>query len=143
MTAASSYLTGSAYGQLPPQGDADGDGLSNTWEQNGIDVNNDGTIDFTLPQANPNRKNLYIEVDYMENHRPFGGNSVFGTGSVIEDARRAFALAPVSNPDGATGINLFVLLNEQIPHEETTDLDNVTNNIKPVWFGTADRKSKC
>jgi hypothetical protein len=32
MTAASSYLPGSAYGQLPPQGDADGDNLSNTWE---------------------------------------------------------------------------------------------------------------
>jgi RTX calcium-binding nonapeptide repeat (4 copies) len=137
MTAASSYLTGSAYGQLPPQGDADGDNLSNTWEQNGIDVNNDGTIDFRLPGANPNHKNLYIELDYMENHRPFGGNTVFGTGSVIEDVRRAFAFAPVSNPDGATGINLFILLNEQIPHEDTTNLDDVVNNIKPMWFGTA------
>jgi hypothetical protein len=30
--------------------DTDGDGLPDTWELNGIDVNNDGMIYFTLPE---------------------------------------------------------------------------------------------
>jgi hypothetical protein len=59
---ASSYLIGSVNGQV--QADTDGDGLLDTWETNGIDVNNDGIIDFVLPQANPMHKNLYIETDY-------------------------------------------------------------------------------
>ena len=78
--------------------DADGDGIPNTWETNGIDINNDGTIDFRLPGANPNHKNLYIETDYMNDHRPFVGG--------IESVKTALRNAPVTNPDGATGVTL-------------------------------------
>jgi hypothetical protein len=133
--ASSSNLTGSVYGQLPPQGDADGDGLLNTWEENGIDVNNDGTIDFVLPQANSLHKNLYVETDYMNFHRPIGGGNVFGA-SAIEDVRRAFRSAPVSNPDGTTGINLFVQLDENITHQDA--INGVTGllAIKRTNFGT-------
>jgi hypothetical protein len=136
VTAASSYLTGTVYGQLPPQGDADGDGLLNTWEINGIDVNNDGTIDFVLPQANPLHKNLYIETDYMNFHRPIGGGNVFGA-SAIEDVRRAFRSAPVSNPDGVIGVNLFVQLDENITHQDQINGVAGLLAIKRVWFGTA------
>lgn len=59
-----------------------------------------------LPGANPNHKNLYVEVDYMNNHLPVGGNNVFGA-SAMQDVRAAFARAPVSNPDGTNGITLF------------------------------------
>lgn len=128
----SSFLTSPVDGSTG-QEDTDGDGLLNTWEINGIDVNNDGTIDFTLPQANPLHKNLYIEMDYMEFHRPIGGASVFG--SAVEDVRRAFRNAPVANPDENTGINIFVLVNEQIPHANTTTLAGLAT-IKSTWFGT-------
>ena len=133
---ASSYLVGPVNAQVNPNGDDDGDGLLNSWETNGIPYTGaDGQQHFyTLPQANPNHKNLYVEVDYMNGHRPIGGSTTFGA---IEDVRRAFRLAPVSNPDGATGITLFVQLDENITHQNTIDLGDLINNIKPKWFGTA------
>jgi hypothetical protein len=127
---ASSYLIGSANGQA--QVDTDGDGLLDTWETNGIDVNNDGVIDFRLPEANPMHKNLYVEVDYMQFHRPMGGGGAFGS---IQDVRSAFSRSPVSNPDGNTGITLFVQVDEQIPHQNTTDVNGL-RTIKSQHFGT-------
>ena len=131
---ASSYLVGPVNAQVNPNGNDDGDGLLNSWETNGIPYTGaDGQQHFyTLPQANPNHKNLYVEVDYLQFHRPIGGNSVFG--SAIEDVRSAFRRSPVSNPDNITGISLFVQLDEQIPHQNTTVLDDLINNIKPMWF---------
>ena len=136
ITAASSYLTGSVYGQLPPQGDADGDGLINTWETNGIPIQGGGT--YMLPGANPNHKNLYVEVDFMEFHRPVGGinNRAVG-GSALDDVKRAFSSAPVTNPDGINGINLFIQLDDQIPHQDQVTFEEVATILKPAWFGTA------
>jgi hypothetical protein len=133
----SSYLIGSANAQVDPNGDNDGDGLINSWETNGIPYNGVDGIEhfYQLPGANPNHKNLYVEVDYMQFHRPIGGNT--NVNSALNDVRRAFSLAPVSNPDGATGITLFTQVDDQIPHQNTTDLDDLINNIKPSWFGTA------
>jgi hypothetical protein len=132
----SSYLIGSVNAQVEPNGDDDGDGPTNSWETNGIPYTGvDGLQHFyKLPQADPLHKNLYVEADYMQFHRPIGGSTTFGA---IEDVRRAFRLAPVSNPDGTTGINLFVQVDEQIPHQNTTDMNDLMNNIKPEWFGTA------
>jgi hypothetical protein len=48
----------------------------------------------------------------MNGHRPIGGTTVFGAGSAIEDVRRAFRNAAVSNPNTSTGITLFVQLDE-------------------------------
>jgi hypothetical protein len=121
----SSYLIGSANGQV--QADTDGDGLLDTWETNGIDANNDGVIDFRLPQANAMHKNLYVEVDYMQFHKPINNG--------IQDVISAFSSAPVGNPDGNTGINLFVLVDEQIPHQNTTDVNGL-RTIKSQHFGT-------
>jgi hypothetical protein len=117
---------------LLPFGDADGDGLLNSWEQNGIDYNNDGTIDLTLPNANPLHKDLYVEVDYMRFHRPnqVALNHVIGN----------FSIAPLSNPDGIRGINLHVLVDELIPHQPTTDMAAL-QIIKNTNFGTPAERS--
>ena len=141
ITPSSSYLIGSANAQVDPNGDNDGDGLINSWETNGIPYTGvDGQQHFyQLPGANPNHKNLYVEVDYMQFHRPIGGNT--NVNSALNDVRRAFSLAPVSNPDGATGITLFTQVDDQIPHQNTTDLDDLINNIKPAWFGTATERA--
>jgi len=45
--------------------DSDGDKLLDGWEANGYDANGDGTVDVALPFANPVRKDLYVEMDYM------------------------------------------------------------------------------
>jgi hypothetical protein len=46
--------------------DSDGDGLCDGWEDNGIDTNNDGTADLLLPGADKNKKDIYVEIDYMD-----------------------------------------------------------------------------
>src|SRR5205823_3946031 len=47
--------------------DSDADRLADFWEENGIDVNGDGTIDVRLSGANPGHKDVFVEVDAMEN----------------------------------------------------------------------------
>lgn len=82
--------------------DQDGDGLMDNWEKNGFDADGNGTIDIDLPGwgASPTHKDLFVELDYETTRPP--------TRNGIAALKRAFALAPVSNPDGKTGINLHV-----------------------------------
>jgi Ca2+-binding RTX toxin-like protein len=113
---------------LQPNADTDGDRLLNSWEINGIPMLEGGT--YVLPQANPLHKNLYVEVDYMTNHRPIDGT--------LGNVAGAFAGSPVTNPDGINGINLFTLVDDEItPHTDTTTIANLVNTIRPNWFGTA------
>ena len=82
--------------------DADGDALPDDWETNGVDVDGNGTIDLDLPGmgADPLHKDIFVELDFMSPHR-------FALAAGDEIAK-AFADAPVPNPDGATGITLHL-----------------------------------
>lgn len=109
----SSFATGvsdSALGGLAVVGeigavltDSDGDGLFDIWETQGIDTDGDGTIDLDLPAmgADPNKKDIFVEVDWMEEddhtHKPIPG--------AIETIVESFANSPVDN---GQGINLHV-----------------------------------
>lgn len=92
--------------------DTDGDGLPDIWEDSGIDINDDGLIDFFPLGANPLRKDVFLEIDYMDGHFP-------GL-DVINSVRAAFENAPVSNPDGSQGITLHILIDEAINHQNLT-----------------------
>jgi Metallo-peptidase family M12B Reprolysin-like len=87
-------------------GDDDGDGLLNSWEINGYDADGNGTIDVDLPAlgANYQRKDVFIEIDWMQgascNQKP--------APEAISRIITSFAQAPLSNPDGSTGITLHV-----------------------------------
>ena len=98
-------------------GDKDDDGLLNIWESRGIDYNGDGEIDLDLPSlgANPNHRDIFLEIDYMENHKPYP--------AAIDVIKRAFSEAPLSNPDGYMGINLHVFVDEKIPEREGLTVD--------------------
>ena len=94
--------------------DSDGDGLPNAWETpgEGLDVNNDDTIDLALFDgpyfALPYHKDLFVEADYMAGDKPQGG----ALGDVID----AFARAPVDPLDGRYhGISLHVMEDEFVP----------------------------
>lgn len=95
--------------KLGEEGDRDGDGLLDSWETRGIDINDDNTIDLDLPAlgADPNHKNLFVEVDAMVGRAP-----------AVADFNRvaaAFAAVPnalVDNPDGNDGITLRIDLDE-------------------------------
>lgn len=91
--------------------DSDGDSLCDHWESAGIDGNGDGSSDFPIQgapyNANPNHKDLFLEIDYMvgaggETHRP--------DPVALQAVVKAFANAPVSNPDGKPGITLHLLV---------------------------------
>ncbi len=83
--------------------DSDGDGLLDGWELVGIDVLGEGTLDSTtfMPSwlVNPYHKDLLIEIDAMTGRAPSPAayNLIIG----------ALIFAPVPNPDGQTGINLW------------------------------------
>ncbi len=122
--------------------DSDGDGLPDCWETSGVDFDGDGTVDLTLcvqvdtngdgvPDAtecaDPNHKDLFVEIDYMQNHKP-DPQALSQTQSVasvgVKSVREAFAAAPgcancspptgVINPDGTPGIRIHFQVDEQV-----------------------------
>ena len=82
--------------------DTDGDSIADDDEISGINSDGDAEIEVDLPAmgADPNHKDIFVEVDQMETH-PLD-LAVPGYASYM------FANAPVSNPDGSTGIALHV-----------------------------------
>jgi len=112
--------------------DTDGDGLWDDWERFGIDTNGDGTIDLDLPGlgANPRRKNLFVEIDFMDcatagsdcaagdnhSHRP--------SNAAVNAVIQAFANANIGNPDGSNGITLRVDVSNTIPHQNVLFIPN-------------------
>jgi len=107
------------------QADADGDGLWDDWEQSGVDTNGDGSADLNLPAlgANPNRKDIFLEIDFM-NCAVAGGDCPAGDThshqpkmAAVNAVIAAFANAPVTNPDGSTGISLHVEVDDAIAHQ--------------------------
>ncbi|MBI3448975.1 MAG: hypothetical protein HY049_08690 [Acidobacteria bacterium] len=138
--------------------DDDGDGLCDNWETEGLDVDGDGTIDLPLNKppynADPEHKDLFVEVDYMQdpNHREKPTNAA------LNMVKNAFAFAPVTNPDGLRGVRLhFVgsdaanpdprkLVDEALPHSNriafpediaATCPATSFNDLKKSDFGTA------
>jgi len=81
--------------------DTDGDGLPDSWETSGVPVLG-LTARYLLPGADPNRKDLYLEVDAMAGRAP--------SNDALTAVQGAFAGAPVSNPNGAAdGVALHII----------------------------------
>lgn len=120
-------------GVVSQVGDADGDGLLDGWEKNGLDADGNGSIDVDLPAwgANPLHKDLFLELDSEAGQAPGRGG--------IQAMKRAFANAPLQNPDGFFGVNLRVdtgtlfdpAANEAGPAPNCHDgLDNDGNGLR-------------
>ena len=101
------------------QEDTDGDGLLDRWEEDGVTVTVDGAdvfVDLPAMGADPMRKDIFVEIDYMVAEPGclpfvdvcFSGHSHMPKPRAMEKIIYSFFLAPVSNPDGSTGINLHV-----------------------------------
>jgi hypothetical protein len=113
--------------------DVDGDNIPNDWEVNGVDANKDGRIDMNLSarESNPLHKDIFLEIDYMRFHQPYS--------QVIPKVIEAFDRAPVCNPDGSNGIKLHVQLDQEIPHQDSLTLTELTNgNAVQTWKGFDD-----
>jgi hypothetical protein len=122
--------------------DSDGDGLPDSWEKNGIYIDDDNTVDLDLPAlgARWDRKDIFVEIDYMG---ASGGHDHSPNIDAINDVIDAFDKAPVDNP-GPSGINLHVLefIDQVIPHQDELAVWTDFDNIKKTFFGTdADKNS--
>lgn len=135
--AGSALLSGNQVGFVVHLGDADGDGLLDTWETagGGIDGDNDGTPDLNLHAlgARPDHKDLFVEIDR-------GPIQDFPT-AVVRRVVDAFADAPVDNPDGTTGIRLHLMRDEttlSIPVQSFPDgsWPDTFDTLKAQHFGT-------
>ncbi|MBC8445357.1 MAG: hypothetical protein H8D75_01830, partial [Rhodospirillaceae bacterium] len=96
-----------------PECDEDGDGLLDIWEIFGVDANGDGIIDLDLPAlgADPRRKDIFVEVDYLERT----GLDAEAIIQALDLVKQAFARAPVENPASWwNGINLHVHISDAI-----------------------------
>lgn len=101
---------------INPLTDTDGDGLSDVWETDGIDYDNDGVPELDLPAmgADPNRADIFVEIDWMFESPTciwfvcWGGEDFSPMGAALTDVVAAFAAAPITNPDGTTGITMHI-----------------------------------
>ena len=93
----------------------------------------------------PLHKDVYLEIDWQDctvgdgcpdgddmHHAP----NLAGLQMVVAK----FADAPVSNPDGTTGVNLRLLIDESIPHEP--NCDQSVSALREPYFGTEDQRSR-
>lgn len=104
--------------------DNDGDSLPDLWEENGVDINNDGIIDLDLKKlgASPDHKDLFLEIDYMKDHKPIE--------NATKDVIDAFANSSLFNPDNKNGINLHVYVDDEFDHIDSIDIIDEEKSIE-------------
>jgi hypothetical protein len=88
--------TAACRGQQVSGPDRDGDGLPDAWERAG-----ETPAGAALPDANPGRKDLYVQINHGSNVDPL-------TETERRQMRDVWARMPVTNPDGSTGIDIHI-----------------------------------
>ena len=172
LAAGLSAPSGTLPGAIPRQGcfdpagiviDLDGDGLPDCWETSGIDFDGDGTVDLqlcvqvningdgvTMTQecADPFHKDLFVEIDYMQSHKPdplalsqsqaVSALKSDGTFVGVQSVREAFAAAPVlnppnpNNPAGDLGIRIHFQVDEQVTFNPLSGA--ATSHVNQIAF---------
>lgn len=126
--------------------DTDGDGLWDDWEKFGIDTDGDGTIDYDLPGegADPNRRDIFVEIDYMEG----GGHSHKPSQDPMDPSKDVIKM--VTAAFSQKGIALHINVDQAIPHQDVLNfkgIDAVGNrvatiglfdDVKKIYFGNTD-----
>ena len=114
--------------------DKDGDSIPDIWETKKLDINKDNIPDIDLPSlgADPDHKDIFVEVDYMKDRKP--------TPKALNLVVSQFDHAPLCNPDGITGISLHILVDEEIDHERYVNIDDL-KRIKTDHLGTKDERN--
>ena len=82
--------------------DIDGDGIGNILEMRGYDGDRDGKLEIDYPGmgANPLKKDLFVEMDYMP--------GLLASEEELDRITEIFANMPIRNPNGTTGINIHL-----------------------------------
>lgn len=139
------------YDTDPNDADTDSDGLEDDEEVNQYetdpndeDTDNDGLSDYAethgnglLEETDPLKRDILVEIDYMEGDRP--------SESEIERVEEQYAEAPIKSPDGSSGINLVIEVDDEVEQDAPTDpedLDrlmeqNFDHEDQGVFYGVA------
>ncbi len=127
------------YGSDPLDDDTDDDNLQDGWEINGYDADADGIIDIDLLAygANPLKKDLFVEVDWMLSTGFGGHNHMLKTAAATQVVNTFAAMSTISNPDGTTGVAV---------HFDTGTYGGGTqiyynDDLTPVWVEFSTLKS--
>ena len=131
--AASVFRLAAGFPLCGPNCDTDGDAIPDRWEIGGYDYNGNGDVDVDLSAlgARMFHQDIFVECDYMvagdHTHRPLE--------QAIAMVVDAFAQAPVTNPDGTSGIRLHVDTGnlgggEVLPHDD--DLNPVGDEFSDI-----------
>lgn len=103
--------------RVPGKPDSDGDGLCDDWEvKQGVDIDGDGQIDQPLAGADPDHRDLYLELDYMRDPK-FDERTLL---SAVNGVRGAFNRAPgggITLHAGSRELGSFQT-GEEVPHAE-------------------------
>ena len=97
------YVSPDDTGTDPNHDDTDGDALNDGDEVLGTA----GGLDLPGLGANPLRKTILMEYDWFDHSLDCGAHSHRPTQAILDRVETAFADAPVSNPDGSTGIDII------------------------------------
>jgi len=103
-------------GTDPNNPDTDGDGLRDGWEVGSING-----INLRLMGASPLHKDIFVQMDYMV--RDDATNQLGPNQNVIRGIEAAFALSPVTNPDGKDGIFIHLIPGNPISYQEELSSD--------------------
>ncbi len=128
-----------SIGTDPQNPDTDGDGIKDGHEVNGVDVNGDEVIDLFFPDANPRRRDIFVEVDCMVDRCTNPSQERFRE-EVFDEVENVFANAPLTNHDGTQGISIHFLVDEtDIPLEDDIGAEWF-NTAGKVFFGTQEER---
>ncbi|HKQ99992.1 MAG TPA: hypothetical protein VJT09_04925 [Pyrinomonadaceae bacterium] len=97
-------------GTDPDNRDTDGDALWDGWEVHTIDG-----LDLHSLGASPLHKDIFVEMDFMQ--RASATNGLGPSDAVLRGIEAVFAAAPVSNPDGRRGIDIHLIMGNEVPYD--------------------------
>jgi hypothetical protein len=121
------------YCRIKVDKDTDYDAIPDSWESNGIDFNWDGTVDLKLVGADYLKKDIFVEVDYLEGHR--------FSALAADEVTRAFSSCPVTVRNGPIAIHIEVDDSNRIPHAEYIKFPNDFRDLKSQYFGTTTQRA--
>src|SRR5215475_13535806 len=121
-----------ADGKQRPGIDFDGDGIRDVTLCVMVNTNGDG-VTLTEECAKKDHKDLFVEVDWMQDHKPDPlALSQPLTVTSVQSVREAFRTAPVVNPDGVPGIQLHIQVDEQVSF--TTFANTAATHVTELVF---------
>ncbi|MCB1247113.1 MAG: hypothetical protein KDB69_07605, partial [Acidimicrobiia bacterium] len=98
------FVSAAQTGTDPANADTDGDGIDDGDEVLGTEAN----LDLPAIGTSAVHKDILLEVDWMDDSSECAAHSHRPTAAIETRAKDAFANAPITNPDGITGVNLIM-----------------------------------